>query len=115
MNHAVEISHIPIDPKIDSKISRKTGKGRRLIILHAITVDWPLVEIDELAGLPIDDLKWRGDTPHPTTREDGKLGAEVLRMAQSHSGDYHDNMNSNMFMQWVTGKLVPTFKLQTTR
>ena len=31
-------------------------------------------------------------------------------MAQSHSGDYHDNMNSTLFMLWVKDKLIPTFE-----
>jgi len=30
-------------------------------------------------------------------------------VAQSHAGDYHDNMNSEIFIQWVKRKLVPTF------
>jgi hypothetical protein len=31
-------------------------------------------------------------------------------LAQSHSGDYHDNMNSEMFMKCVEEKIVPTFE-----
>ena len=31
-------------------------------------------------------------------------------VAQSHTGDYHDNMCSDMFMQWLENKLVPTFE-----
>jgi hypothetical protein len=30
--------------------------------------------------------------------------------ASSSSGDYHDNMNSEMFLKWVKDKLVPTFE-----
>ena len=33
-------------------------------------------------------------------------------MTQSHTGDYHDNMNSDMFMKWVQEKLVTIFKLK---
>jgi hypothetical protein len=44
-----------------------------------------------------------GEAPFQTT-------AELLWVAQSHTGDYHDNMNSDMFMKWVKGKLVPTFE-----
>jgi hypothetical protein len=57
----------------------------------------------------VDDLKWKGDTCHPTPRDDGKLTCETLWVAQSSSGNYHDNMNSEIFMQWVTEKLIPTF------
>jgi transposase len=80
-----------------------------LIILHAITREGPLCEKDNF-GKPVDDLKWKGDTCHPTPRDDGKLTCETLWVAQSSSGDYHDNMNSEMFMQWVQDKLVPTFE-----
>jgi hypothetical protein len=80
-----------------------------LIILNAITTEGPLCETDD-NGRPIDDLKWKGDTCHPTDRGDGKLTCETLWIAQSHTGDYHDNMNSEMFMQWVEDKLVPVFE-----
>ena len=40
----------------------------------------------------------------------GKLMCECMWIAQSHTGDYHDNMCSAMFMQWVEDKLLPTFQ-----
>ena len=83
--------------------------------MHAITKDGPLCDRDEY-GRPIDDLKWNGDTPHPLTpTEDIDPHANILRtcetlwVSDSSSGDYHDNMNSLMFMQWVTNRLLPTF------
>jgi len=42
---------------------------------------------------------------------DGKKTCETLWVASSHTGDYHDNMNANMFMQRVEDKLIPTFKV----
>ena len=87
----------------------KSGKGRRLVVLHAITLDGPLCErMDD--GRPIDDLKWSGSTCHPGLRMDGQLTCETLWVAQSHTGDYHDNMTSKMLMRWVQEKLCPTFK-----
>jgi hypothetical protein len=76
------------DHSTQQKVS---SKGRRLIILHAITTDGPLCDKDD-SGKPVDDLKWKGDTCHPTKRDDGKLTCETLWVAQSSSGDYHDNM-----------------------
>jgi hypothetical protein len=90
-------------------IARSSSKGRRLIILHAITPDGPLCDKDD-SGKPVDDLTWKGDTCHPTKRDDGTLTCETLWIAQSSHGDYHDNMNSEMFMQWVESKLIPTFE-----
>ena len=103
-NHASKYSYL----REGQEVNRKAGKGQRLIILHAITPDGPLCET--IDGIPIDDLKWSGDTPHPTPRADGKLTCELLWKAQSSTGDYHDNMNSEMFMKWVQEKLVPTFE-----
>jgi len=87
----------------------KSGKGRRLVILHAIAEDGPLTERFE-NGDPVFDLKWSGDTPHSTSRLDNKKTAELLWMAGSHTGDYHDNMNSEMFMKWLQEKLIPVFE-----
>jgi hypothetical protein len=64
---------------------------------------------DCINGVPVCDLRWSGDTPHPTARSDGLLTCELLWKAQSASGDYHNNMNSDMFMKWTAEKLVPTF------
>ena len=58
---------------------------------------------------PVDDLEWTGDTCHPKDRTDGKLTCKTLWVAQSHTGDYHDNMTSEMFMQWVQKRLCPCF------
>jgi hypothetical protein len=95
----------------DSNLSYTSGKGRRLVILHAMTIDGPLVQYDDLTGKPIDDLNWVKDACHPNReRLDGKTTCETLWVAQSHSGDYHDNMNSTLFMLWVQDKLIPTFE-----
>jgi hypothetical protein len=46
-------------------IRRMSSKGRRLIILDAISKEGPLYKRDEF-GNPVDDPKWKGDTSHPT-------------------------------------------------
>ena len=105
--HTAKFSYLSKEERTDGS-DRKTGKGRRLIILHAITPDGPLCERDD-NGYPVDDLVWKKDTPHPNTASN-KLTCETLWMSNSHTGDYHDNMNSDMFMQWVTDRLCPTFE-----
>ena len=109
IGHGNSKSYMSSDKDKQATVRKKSGKGKRLIILHAITVDGPLAEQDE-NGIYVNDLQWRGDTPHPVERADGRLTCETLWVAQSHSGDYHDNMNSNMFMKWVQEKLVPCFE-----
>ena len=74
-----------------------------------------MTEVEENC-VPVDDLKWKGDTPHPTPpRNDGKLTAETFWLAQSHHGDYHDNMNSERFQQWLKEKCMSSLKSRMRR
>jgi hypothetical protein len=93
----------------ESETTGSDSKGRRLVVLHAIAENDPLAELDE-EGVPVDDLNWNGDTPHPGNRPDGKLTCEALWMASSSKGDCHDNMNGEMFLQWNENKLIATFQ-----
>lgn len=56
LNHSMKNSFMHTDESKGSDLKRKTGKGRRLIILHAITKDGPLCELDDERGYPVDDL-----------------------------------------------------------
>jgi hypothetical protein len=98
----------------DDLNGKSASKGKRLIILHAITPDGPLCERDPVTNVPYDDLNWKGDVPHPKDfekRDDNELlTCELLWVSSSSTGDYHDNMNSEMYMKWVEEKLVPTFE-----
>ena len=98
-NHAPQYSWLKKDS--DGRVERSSSKGKRVIILHAITNDGPLGAIDT-------NMEWKGDTPHPS--EGPQSTCECLWVSASNSGDYHDNMNSNMFMLWVKNRLVPSFK-----
>ena len=40
---------------------------------------------------------------------DGKLTCETLWVVQNHTGDFHENMNSEMFMKWLKERLCPLF------
>mmetsp|Transcript_21520 Transcript_21520/g.44287 ORF Transcript_21520/g.44287 Transcript_21520/m.44287 type:complete len:705 (+) Transcript_21520:260-2374(+) len=102
--------------------NKSTSKGRRLIFLHCITKDGPLVDIDPATGRPVDELDWKRDTPHirrpastSTTDQsaaaDGPpslLSTELIWLSDSSTGDYHDNMNGEMFMQWIVTRVIPT-------
>ena len=35
-----------------------------MILIHAITKDGPLCNFYVIKGWPIDEIKWKGDTPH---------------------------------------------------
>lgn len=69
-----------------------------LIILHAISDQGPLC--GRFEGIPVDDLGWKGDTPHPGIGDDGKGTCKMLWLvANSKAGNYHDNITSDISMQ----------------
>lgn len=61
----------------ESRLNRGSGKGQRLIILHAITKHCPLCELHR-DGTLADNLEWNRDTPHPKEAPDGLKSAECL-------------------------------------
>ena len=79
-----------------------------MIFVHDITKDGPLCNFDMIKGRPIDEIKCKGDTPHvdsldiKTINEAAAtlpLTYEIIWISDSHTGDYHDNMNGKMFMK----------------
>jgi transposase len=42
-------------------------------------------------------------------RTDGKITSETIWKQTTKSKDYHDNLNSDIFMTWVNNKLLPCF------
>jgi hypothetical protein len=82
-HHATDHSYYPRD--IDERIKRPGNRGRRLIIVHAITQIGPL-------------------------HVDASLTAEWIFQSAGGGGDYHSNMNGDVFMDWVQRKLIPTFE-----
>ena len=53
--------HLSTGKTIQNKL---TSRGRRLIFIHDITKDGPLCDFDVIKGRPIDEIKWKVDTPH---------------------------------------------------
>ena len=109
-NHSSNFGLQTEKQKKEGNENRKSSKGRRLIIKHAFTPYGPWTTYND-DGTPVDDIKWTGrtkDTPHPI-HNNNKITCECLWVVQSHTGNYHDYVNSEIFMQWVHKKLVPTF------
>ena len=110
-SHSLRCSWVPKD----NHINKSASKGKRLIIIHAISVDGPLTEVDQ-NGKPIDDLEWKGkakDTCSSKSRQPNDaspINCETLWIAQQKTGDYHDNMTSELFLKWVEQKLLPCFE-----
>ena len=79
-------------------------KGRRMIILHALTKHGWVVTLDE-NGDPIQlDKRQDSDLKHEY------LTAEMIFPAKSSKGDYHDNMDSPTYLAWLTNRCHPTLR-----
>ena len=110
--HNTHASRNSFVPEKENHINRSVSKGRRLVILHAITDKGPLTERDS-DGKPVSDLVWKNDNCSSQTKkanEPGKINCETLWVAQCRTGDYHDNMNSAFFFKWLQEKLLPCFE-----
>jgi transposase len=81
------------------------SKGKRLIILHAMTADGLL------------HLEQRGRNASSITNvvSDECKSCELIFEGLVDSEDYHKNMNSTVFMQWVRNRLIPTFRAKYGR
>ena len=101
-NHAPQESWLKNDS--DRHVDRSSSKGKRLIILHAISRFGPIGQEDK-------SMTWSGDTPHTHSENPASSEtAELLWVSNSSTGDYHDNMDGETFMKWVKEKLRPAFK-----
>ena len=98
---------------VQDGIGRTSGKGLRLIMVHAITKEGPLVGLTD-DGQPIEEgwFKKRGNGKGK--QDPGPMGieqtAEMLWQAKKSTGDYHDAMTDKMFEDWLKQRLEPAFK-----
>ena len=69
-----------------------------------------------IKGRPIDEIKWKGNTPHIDTPDiktiseaapPVPLNYELIWLSDFHTGYYHDKINSKMFMKWIITKVIP--------
>jgi hypothetical protein len=60
---------------------KSTGKGKRLIVSHAVTPDGPVCERDPVTNVWHDNLMWKGNMPHP--KEFEKREANLQAVGQS--------------------------------
>lgn len=108
-NLSPEFTWIPLNS--DGKTG-KGSKGQRICILHAISKDGPLCEIDDSNPYPVESVKFitsgrgekliQNDDTSRHTCEELFIGKKTR--------DYHDCMDAERFMKWVEQKLLPTFE-----
>ena len=52
-----------------------------------------------------------GCRPNPEEFQSGEvLNSQMIFRSKIATGDYHDNMNGEMFDKWITESLFPTFR-----
>ena len=87
-----------------------------MIFINAITKNVPLWDFDVIKESPIDKIKWKGDTSHVNytniktineAADPPPLTSDLIWISNSHTGDYHDNINCKMFMKFMTTKVIP--------
>jgi hypothetical protein len=75
-------------------VVRPSGKGKRLVLLHAFTKDGWLAFDRSVHNDRADQLSF---------------SCELIYEAEKGDGDYHDNMNGSIYMQWLNNRLMVAF------
>ena len=78
-NHCTDYMWLPNDGSDAPQIP--SGKGKRLIVLHAVMRSEGLID-----------------------------GCDLVFLAKSKDGDYHQEMNSVVFLEWFENQLMPALK-----
>ena len=95
---------------VQDGVGRTSGKGLRLIMVHAITKDGPLVSLDA-EGFPIAEGWFKAKKKGRGKQGRGDMGteetAEMLWQAKIATGDYHAAMTDSMFMECLERRLTP--------
>lgn len=94
LHHAREATwYNPNDSENNSRV-RPSGKGKRLVILHAITFDGWLVDDNSI---------------HKDRADELSNSCELIYEANKSTGDYHKNMNGKLFYEWADNRLRVAF------
>jgi hypothetical protein len=94
LKHARKCTWYNPDTPEENKVVRPSGKGKRLVLLHAFTEDGWLTLDPSLHNDRVDQRA---------------RSCELVYEAEKGGGDYHDNMNGSIYVQWLTERLLPVF------
>lgn len=94
VNHASKSTWFNPAATEGSAVVRPSGKGKRLVLLHAFTKHG-----------------WLTNDPavHNDRVDQWAPSCELIYEAEKADGDYHSNMNGAIYMQWLTNRLLPAF------
>jgi hypothetical protein len=88
----------------DGTTGKTTSKGKRLVVLNAITMD-DFVVARDAEGFPIKE-----ESIKKGSVMDSVPTAEWIWPANSTLKDYHDNMDGDGFERWLYQRLIPAFE-----
>ena len=94
VNHARQCTWYHPDTPEKKDVVRPSGVGKRLVLVHACTQDGWLT-LDSAVHNDRSDLM--------------AVSCELVYEAEKGDGDYHDNMNGAIYMQWLSNRLLPVF------
>ena len=116
--HGSAYSFFPSDEDgvVQDGMGLTSGKGLRMIMVHAITKWGPLAKLCD--GFPIEE-GWFKTKEGGKGKQGGKDSsledaetAEFLWQAKLAKGDYHAEMTDQMFMEWLERRLTPAYKAE---
>ena len=98
-------NHSPLESWVKKEHQRRVGrtsaKGKRLIVLHAISKDG-FIASKAADGSYIRETALEGELKAETT-------SEWVWPAKGNSKDYHEQMDGDGFMDWLQYRFVPAF------
>jgi len=94
-SHARRYSWFHPNTEEKNNVVRPSGRGRRLVLLHAFTKDGWLTTDSSI---------------HNDRCDQKALSCELVYEAEKGDGDYHANMNGSIYMQWSQDRVIPAFK-----
>ena len=94
VNHASKSTWFNAAATEGGTVVRPSGKGRRLVLVHAFTKHGWLTNDSTVHNDRVDQM-----VP----------SCELIYEARKADGDYHSNMNGAMYLQWLTNRLLPAF------
>jgi hypothetical protein len=94
VNHARKKTWYSLVATERNEVVRPSGKGKRLVLLHAFTKDGWLAKDTSIHNDRVDQLSF---------------SCEVIYEAEKGDGDYHDNMNGSIYMDFLTNRLLVSF------
>ena len=93
-NHARKFTWYHPDTPEKRDVVRPSGVGKRLVLVHVFTRD---------GWLTLDPAVHNDRVDHMAP------SCELVYEAEKGDGDYHDNMNGAIYMQWLSNRLLPVF------